>query len=171
MHRVNCADFSGSGFFLQGRNDPSSGYPGSTDLMRVDECNAWSNQQNGFYCTGQDANVITFIKCSAGTNGWYGFFDGSFLGCNFFSCHSASNGTGGGRTTGVDACICYYNGVTYCVVRDMSRTPIRSPAPSCRERTTRSGTRLRRRPSPTIGSAARRIAPGAPTARRHRRCG
>jgi hypothetical protein len=115
LHRVNCASFGGDGFHLMGFNAPP-GLPGSVDLSRVDECNAWNNQQSGFYFSGQDANVITVIKCSAGSNGWYGFWDDSFLGNNFISCHSASNGRGGGLTTGVDPCICYHGGITYGVV-------------------------------------------------------
>jgi hypothetical protein len=114
LHRVNCAGFSGSGFYLFGWNDPGDSLPGSTDLSRVDECNAWGNQQNGFYMTGQDANVITIIKCSAGSNGWYGFWDDSFLGCNFISCHSASNSFGGG-VTGALGSIANYSGITYGV--------------------------------------------------------
>ncbi len=114
LHRVNCGFFGGNGFNLLGFNIPPT-KPGSVDLSRLDECNTWNNQQNGFYMTGQDANVITCIKCSAGSNGWYGFWDDSFLGCNFISCHAASNGNGGG-ITGELGCVVYFGGIVYGVV-------------------------------------------------------
>jgi hypothetical protein len=115
FHRVNVYSFTGNGFNLEGYNFAPP-LDGSVDLSKLDECCAAGNQRSGFYCVGQDANVITFIKCSAGGNGWYGFWDDSFLGCNYISCHSASNGGGGGLTTGVNASICYYGGIQYCVV-------------------------------------------------------
>ena len=115
LHRVNVYSFGSNGFHLKGWNNPPPDQ-GSTDLSKLDECTATGCGRNGFYAAGQDANVITFIKCSAGSNGWYGFLDDSFLGNNYISCHSATNGSGHGLTTGVDPNICYYNGVTYCVV-------------------------------------------------------
>ena len=114
LRRINCAAFGGNGFNLPGYNFPGT-QPGSTDLARVDECNAWGNQGNGFFHVGQDANVITYTKCSAGSNGQYGFRDDSFLGVTYLSCHSASNGFGGG-ITGVLGANVNYGGIVYGVV-------------------------------------------------------
>lgn len=47
----------------------------------------------GFYQVGSDANVNTVMGTSCRENGYWGFYDGSFLGGIFIGCHGTHNGT------------------------------------------------------------------------------
>ena len=49
--------------------------------------------RNGIATRGADVNAWTVIHCDANSNRQWGFFDRSFLGNNYISCHAATNGT------------------------------------------------------------------------------
>ena len=113
-HRVTCVGFSGDGFHIEGYNAPPTN-PGLTDLNIFLECCAIGNRLSGFYMVGQDANALSFIRCQAVENGWYGFWDASFLGCFFWGCQAATNQYYP-LTTGGNFAVVAYNNINYSLV-------------------------------------------------------
>lgn len=76
---------SGDGFHIQGS------LPLAPDLWHLDECFAQENDGHGYFFQGGDANAGVAHRCTATTNGGWGFYDSSFLGNTFVACHTDAN--------------------------------------------------------------------------------
>jgi hypothetical protein len=64
------------------------------DNCQISGLNNFDNNGGcGFYQVGPDANVNTIMGTSCRENGYWGFYDGSFLGGVFIGCHGTHNGT------------------------------------------------------------------------------
>lgn len=66
---------------------------GNADQSRFTNCFA-DMSINGFWINGCDANVISFMDCSASSNYRWGVYDNGLLGNKYFNLHLANNGKG-----------------------------------------------------------------------------
>lgn len=57
----------------------------------LEKCEALVNSGHGFYASGSDSNISTWLACSAMTNQGWGFKDDSQFGNNIISCHASAN--------------------------------------------------------------------------------
>lgn len=87
FERLYIAGFPNNGVAIMG-----TAPAGNTNNSYFQSVASTGNFGNGFFIDGADANNITFLICDASSNGGWGFWDSSFLGCNFFGCHTAENG-------------------------------------------------------------------------------
>jgi hypothetical protein len=70
-------------------------FEGNANCFYVENCVSSFNVGNGFKADGGDANAGTIIGLDCSSNGGYGFWESSFLGNTYISCHTAFNVLGG----------------------------------------------------------------------------
>jgi hypothetical protein len=86
-------NFPGDGFYAAATIGDAT-TEGNTSESKFSNCVA-TNNRNGFFFDGADSNASVIIGCDGRSNRQWGFWDSSFLGNSFYSCHSASNGWDG----------------------------------------------------------------------------
>lgn len=97
LRNVFIENFSGIGLhvFADGSNNANANN-WYADYLRIQGCGS-----HGVYTDGGDANAGTAINVDASSNGGWGIYDSSFLGCHWFGCHTANNTLGAYKSDGV----------------------------------------------------------------------
>lgn len=105
VENVAVDNFSGQGFAVI-TND--SGNANNSTFRGIA---AHYNARNGFFASGNESNNMCIYSSDFTANGMCGVLDNSFLGNNFFGCHTSSNGLR--NATGYSKSWCVYNGKVY----------------------------------------------------------
>lgn len=94
VERVYVTKFSGCGIHVDSR-DNTNVNSWRLDNLRIDNCTS-----HGVFVEGPDSNAGVAINVDSSSNGGWGVWDSSFLGCHWFGCHAQSNGLGAYQADG-----------------------------------------------------------------------
>ncbi len=96
--RLFCANvlvFGGGFKVIAGTlQDGPGSVTGNANICVFNNCHSVNASQDGFFTNGSDANACTFVGCNAFDPTRYAYYDASFLGNTYTSCHGS-----GGTTT------------------------------------------------------------------------
>lgn len=109
VEKVGINNFEGNGIHIVAASNGGNSIQGNANnfvlnTLRITGCDS------GVWVEGYDANAGKGYSVDSSSNRSWGIVDKSFLGCYWFGCHVASNGSGGG---GVGKAYCNYNGEWY----------------------------------------------------------
>ena len=93
IDHCSISNFSGDG--VRTIADAAVSPPSSSSLSLLLDVDASGNGGNGLYTAGGDANNIQVVNFKARSNGGWGIYESSFLGCYYAGGQVASNKAGG----------------------------------------------------------------------------
>lgn len=111
IHRMTVSNFAGNGINVTAASDQSGPGAGNANCFSIVDVRITNCLGHGLYIVGYDANAGHIQSVDASSNALWGIKDDSFLGCSFYTCHSASNGAKNGKTA-----YATYGGNTYHAV-------------------------------------------------------
>jgi Pectate lyase superfamily protein len=106
LQEVRVENFTSTGFaVMAGDRSPIDGIANGTSFMY---CAAQSNDGDGFYFLGNDANACIVTRSFSADNGGWGFNDDSFLGNLYQADEADGNTLGGYKTNALTTNVCTF---------------------------------------------------------------
>jgi len=98
LRNVYVRQFGDHGFCIRGSTSTGDGVVfGNVNGSVIEACTAIQNGGDGFYLSGNDANVCLVSGCFSQLNKQWSFTDDSLIGCTFVSCIHEGSVVGGYR--------------------------------------------------------------------------
>lgn len=112
LRNLSITNFGGNGVSIEASVGDAP--PTNANLWMMERVASGSNKGHGFYINGSDANAGIAILCDASSNNGWGFYDSSFLGNTYVTCHTDANLLGSYKAEDPNArCMflgCYHEG-------------------------------------------------------------